>query len=354
MCDIVLHIGTPKTGTTALQNFLKINNELLNQTGVVYPSFSIPKQDSKNGTFLRKYCEAVLYKDNSYKPDGFCQDWMTITKAVTEYDTVVLSDEGIYLTPDTYKDDINPLAEFWGIMLAKLATLKIRKIIVIVYLRNQDEYISSLWKHECKTGRNRFSFVDFSEQKRNQNSMNYCKILRVIKSCLREADSIIVRRYDRANFIGGDIFHDFCSVTNIGWNPKFILPDKDSNQSISYDVAEVVRSFYYCGRKGSPLRDDIIIPFAYELSNKFPDDLQVTPFTNNELRLLKEKYNAGNKEVANIYLYDDWLFVPTNKYSVEWKPNQKRVAKLKVMLFIRLLFNKNWYTFIHKLIQSFF
>lgn len=39
MPTLYLHIGTPKTGTTALQNFLPANEEVLEQHGICYPDF---------------------------------------------------------------------------------------------------------------------------------------------------------------------------------------------------------------------------------------------------------------------------------------------------------------------------
>lgn len=39
MATLYLHIGTPKTGTTAIQNFLPLNKSLLNEQGFCYPDF---------------------------------------------------------------------------------------------------------------------------------------------------------------------------------------------------------------------------------------------------------------------------------------------------------------------------
>ena len=35
--DLILHIGMPKTGTTTIQHFLRINYDILLQGGVLYP-----------------------------------------------------------------------------------------------------------------------------------------------------------------------------------------------------------------------------------------------------------------------------------------------------------------------------
>lgn len=82
MSNIILHIGALKTGTTALQNFLFQNRKVLRSQGVEYPVFSLPKADTKNGTFLRKYCELLLDgKDPKIFLDNFLLDWSLLEKS---------------------------------------------------------------------------------------------------------------------------------------------------------------------------------------------------------------------------------------------------------------------------------
>ena len=55
MPTLYLHIGTPKTGTTALQNFLPANEEVLEQHGICYPDFGFRYAGlgvHRNGHFL--------------------------------------------------------------------------------------------------------------------------------------------------------------------------------------------------------------------------------------------------------------------------------------------------------------
>ena len=37
MKTLILHIGTPKTGTTSIQNFCGLNRERLDELGIHYP-----------------------------------------------------------------------------------------------------------------------------------------------------------------------------------------------------------------------------------------------------------------------------------------------------------------------------
>ena len=55
MPTLYLHIGTPKTGTTALQNFLPANEEVLEQHGIVI-------QILDSDMLVQVYTEMVIFQ----------------------------------------------------------------------------------------------------------------------------------------------------------------------------------------------------------------------------------------------------------------------------------------------------
>ena len=55
MKTLYIHIGTPKTGTTSIQNFCGLNREKLKEQGVLYPIMNYHyerKSVNRNGYFL--------------------------------------------------------------------------------------------------------------------------------------------------------------------------------------------------------------------------------------------------------------------------------------------------------------
>ena len=52
---LIIHIGTPKTGTTAIQQFLSENELLLNEVGFSYPTIQKAKFKYINGSILDDY-----------------------------------------------------------------------------------------------------------------------------------------------------------------------------------------------------------------------------------------------------------------------------------------------------------
>ena len=63
MKTLYLHIGTHKTGSTAIQHFFKVNKEVLKTMGYTYPLFPrfqySHKLTERNGLFL-----STIYKEN--------------------------------------------------------------------------------------------------------------------------------------------------------------------------------------------------------------------------------------------------------------------------------------------------
>lgn len=52
---LILHIGTPKTGTTAIQKFLYDNQTLLKEKGFFYPEIQKIMYGVTNGAILQNY-----------------------------------------------------------------------------------------------------------------------------------------------------------------------------------------------------------------------------------------------------------------------------------------------------------
>ena len=73
LVDIVLHIGSSKTGTTTLQRVLRRNPEALRATGHLYPRTPGSVRHTKLGLFVRPDDELARH------PDWIRGDYGTIT-----------------------------------------------------------------------------------------------------------------------------------------------------------------------------------------------------------------------------------------------------------------------------------
>ena len=47
MATIYIHAGTPKTGSTTIQDFLKLNEQELERHGILHPYIDVPEIEPK-------------------------------------------------------------------------------------------------------------------------------------------------------------------------------------------------------------------------------------------------------------------------------------------------------------------
>ena len=100
MKTLYLHIGTPKTATTAIQFFCRDNQELLNRQGYFYPVFEWKYPNvlrTRNAHFLvgdtyLSQEERSLEEEEKVFQEAFGQ----IYEAFEQYDGVILSDESMW------------------------------------------------------------------------------------------------------------------------------------------------------------------------------------------------------------------------------------------------------------------
>ena len=173
MKRIILHIGTPKTGTTALQeNFFKLNLSSLEENGVGYfvPSKKyVPWGGYSNGDFLVYdtliKCEnqdhsalqeamQINTADHHYMLDTYINkarknidaEMQRFKAYAKDLDTIILSEEVFYHSevffPAFWKKNKKTLFDLFG---------KDIQIDIVLYLRRQDLWIESKFKEGVMT-----------------------------------------------------------------------------------------------------------------------------------------------------------------------------------------------------------
>lgn len=218
---LLLHIGMPKTGTTALQHFFRKNDELLKEYGWAYP-------DTKKILDER----FPPYSPIMYFPPDFLQtryvtnglalftNWVFDTNSpqwnyLWEYlekelenRNVILSDEDIYIQ-DTEK------------IICEVKK-KYSNVKIIIYLRRQDLLADSYWNQLIKGDYSK-NFDEYIEECVNAESYDFYYLKKLDAICdLVGKDNLIVRPYEKKQFRGtrNDIFSDFLEAIGleIEWN----------------------------------------------------------------------------------------------------------------------------------------
>lgn len=223
MRTVYLHMGTPKTGTTSLQEFLYNNRHNLEKKGILYPSiigekylfgnaqhlFIIENDDKKRA---EKICEAI----------GNCKNDCLLS---AEASWVLISNLSIFF--DTfYKNNF--------------------KIKVIVYLRPQVDYFDSFYKQYVKLEPCTYLEInDFMQTneweyiRKLRDSCHYYHKLKEISDIIGK-ENLFIRVYEKSQ-MNGSIFEDFLNTLNIEMDNEFLIPEKYRNVSLDCNMLELKR-----------------------------------------------------------------------------------------------------------------
>lgn len=317
MKTLHIHIGTPKTATTAIQYFCKENAGILAKEGYCYPTFPFEYpgiSKAHNGRFLMGVVKDKNGNRNKEQEEMNFQKGMDIVKELfLEYDDIILSDEGIWRRSDGIKEN------FWEIMVeeAKKANFQIH---VIVYLRRQDKYFLSNWNQRVKRLCSNDTIEEFTE-KVDRRRLDYYGKLEQISGVVGK-ENISVRRFDKDNFAGGSIYADFLSIFQIALTDEYKVSQDVRNIGLygnTHEIKRVLNVFPWM--KDEKIRKYVtnILQEDSEISAKeYPCEM----YSREEIRELLEDYREGNRKVAEEYLGEEPgadLFDDTVSDLPKWK-----------------------------------
>ena len=300
---LYIHIGTPKTGTTALQGFLAKNRKTLQEHGAVFPDFGLVYKGvakNRNAHFL------VATKDPFHaKEMGVCMKILKQQAAL--YPKILISDESIwtfYGHPDV------ETAPFWKKLKEMLDGMEL-DLKVIVYLRRQDQYAFSYYAQKIKEAEEIRCFRDYMLVDGPARArLDYEKELGLIASAIGK-ENLIVRKYDRDGFGGsrGTIQSDFLEAVGLEYTPDLLEGNPDKNVTFHGQVLEAKR-FYNMMEHPDLTRHEIVAAF-HGAENRLKKNgrlLEGVYFTRQERREFMSRYAKGNRAVAEEYLGTVILF----------------------------------------------
>ena len=220
---VYLHIGTPKTGSSAIQFFCGNNRKILKEKGVAYPKMPFAFEgigQYRNAHFLSH----KVYKDD--KGEIYQEGMKVIQESLQQADKVVLSDEHLWNETEWDEERFQMLR----MQMEKMgATLK-----VIVYLRRQDLLVQSYWAQQVKEGL-QLSFLEYLEQRRYAYfQMHYAERLSRIEKAVG-LENLIVRVYEKEQYAGDErtILSDFMDILSINDLSDFSQDEPIRNTSLS-------------------------------------------------------------------------------------------------------------------------
>lgn len=330
MTRLILHIGSQKTGTTSLQQFLQLNRKILNKNGMDYPHFS--QGGCTNGLPWVRHLNGV---------DVNSSDFRELKESIEKYDTVILSAEQLWSEGRIY----DPRPEEWKNVpyfeqcKQFFSQLGIDVFDIVVYLRRQDQYISSSWKQWVKVGFLTCMKEDVFEIPFYKMTCDYNQRIEGLEKIFGK-DNIHIRLYGQEAFVGGNIYKDFCSCIGLSWDDEFELLGGYANRSLTFDVTEAIRRLvlqYGCQER---FLIDVIFPTAFRYSKKHPDPKGMSLYTFQEQVDILDKYHMGNQRIAKDYFDRDQLFSKPTENGETWEANEETVQLVLKLFKIQYYANK--------------
>lgn len=228
--DLILHIGTEKTGTTSIQEFLAINKARLQQQSFTIPDFL----GRKNHAFIAFAAYERGQEDDITRAamkdfDGGLeerkkeiQEQLKIASTRTSSSTWIITSEHL----STRLTSIESVLRLRKILDKSFSSTK-----VIVYLREPlSAYLASL-STSIKSGSCSCRLPNPGEGYADRIANHKGLLQRWIEAFGRE--NLAVRLYEGSHLENGDLLDDFCKTARIETSSDFKRPTRQ-NQSLSH------------------------------------------------------------------------------------------------------------------------
>jgi hypothetical protein len=220
---LYIHIGTHKTGTTAIQLFLSANRDVLKTGGFLYPGAT--QACHELGLEIKERAFSEILADPASNLNRYLKE---INQSPLE--KIVLSSETFgHLT----RDQISTMKK----IIPARYTVKI-----IVYLRRQDERLESGYNQMVRQPENRLktTISGLIEQgELDRVLFDYYAFLLPWRDVFGQ-ENIIVRCYEKEQLPEG-ICSDFCTCIGISADTEYRITRGRVNESFHWDLIEWVR-----------------------------------------------------------------------------------------------------------------
>ncbi len=232
--DLVLHIGTGKTGTSSVQFFLRDNRDRLLDLGHLYPTSPGRARHGKLSLFI-KSDEELLSAPNWYQqkqsdPTKFRKAFRRQLFSEIESSGVsrlILSDEVLYGCSDSALRRLRAFTD-------RIA----QSLRLVVYLRRQDDQMVSRYQQMVKTGEVR----RLAEWARQDMAMIYDYHARLRTwAGLLEPTEFVVRRFQRDRFVDGSLHQDFLDAVGVDTRAAELQQVPNRNTSLDVESVEFLR-----------------------------------------------------------------------------------------------------------------
>jgi len=309
--SLIVHIGMPKAGSTAIQRFLDDNTTPLAAFGIAFVKAGRGRQPIQHAALHTRGLNLLSDSPISdTKRALVAEQWEQVKAEIIagSASTYVVSMEGLY--PTLIND--SAIYRSWFYELRQHCEVKI-----CVYLRRQDLWVESLFSQFSKgdhPSRASHDIIDMWHKLDDKGYLNYDHNLSQLSTL--DTDQIIVRPFETVQLVGGDVATDFMNVLGVQDLSTF---SNSLKANVAFPRGDTI--FLHTSKRLG------LHPEARELvlNNQSPFAVPEQPryiLAPIERVQLLAPYQAGNNRIAHEYLGHNRLFLanPNSEEDPYWSP----------------------------------
>lgn len=256
---LILHIGTHKTGTSSLQQFLKLNERALEKRGIYYAR----RPHAKNSNYLAK----LIASKRISEAESFLRNSIKRANAAQAH-TLLISGESFYaMTKFFHELEKRPSQDYWRSEAALVRSFfdilppDMPKTVFVTF-RRQDYFLESLYSQIVKSRSVAFSIDEFKEFM--SEPFDYWRHMEIWSAVIPDCCACTYETV--SGKINNKFLKNVLKLTNI---EEFASLDFRMNERISRDVLEYKRILNR--RKTSAVERRLNSMVCTKLSEAFPD-----------------------------------------------------------------------------------
>ncbi|MEL7255121.1 MAG: hypothetical protein AAGL23_13160 [Pseudomonadota bacterium] len=218
MRQLWIHIGTPKTGSTAVQRYSRARNKYLTSKGV---DFLVRRQRASYNDM------GIALRGRVVKDATEIGEAIKARIADSPAEKLVISSEMLTGGDPNILRDVIAMEEAFDTK-------------IIAYFRRQDRYFESNYKQKMKTGKVAPGFDNYLA-KFGTATGEYGRIVKTWEDAFPDAE-FIFRRFEPARFPKGDVIRDFMSLLGLDIDADDKLPsDEVANPTPHIDMLDLMQ-----------------------------------------------------------------------------------------------------------------
>jgi hypothetical protein len=236
MTALILHIGTEKTGTTSIQEFLGINRARLAEQGVHVPAF-LGERTHRWAAYMAENVDRIDYfsielglAEDGEKRQARKQEIRAQLEA-----EVALHPECRWLISSEHLQSRLTTQEEVERLAAILQPL-FSEIQIVVYLRHPLATAVSYWSMRVKGGAPLLALGEPGSF--GHHICDHRGILERWMAAFASA-TFTVRLFEHQSFVAGDLIRDFCEACGVEWHQNLAMPAR-LNETLSYQAIRLL------------------------------------------------------------------------------------------------------------------